>query len=177
MNSDSVLANNEMTSSMGKDKPYASYIKTILGQAAVVVWDNVLQKPVDVILRGNPKKKEEDCIVKVWDAKEDAFFKRMNRSHFQKGVLIPYDYPVDFEPVKTIEQATDAELLEVVNSKYMSLVAKLNKIESIPVLFRMKGIAEEAEKSEKITAAIEKRISELQTAEYIAPSGEPKAEE
>lgn len=177
MNSDSVLANNEMYSSMGKDKPYASYIKTILGQVAVVVWDNVLQKPVDVILHGNPKKKDEDSIIKVWDVKEDSFFKRMNRSHFQKGVLIPYDYPVNVEPVKTIEQATDAELAEIVNSKYISLINRLNKIQSVPVLFRMKGIAEDLEKSEKITSAIEKRISELQTAEYIVPSGEPKEED
>lgn len=172
MNSDRNLAQNEMYSSMVKNKPYAAYIKTILGQVAVIAWDNILQKPMDVILRGNPKKKEEDSIIKVWDEKEDIFFKRVNKSHFLKGVLIPYELPQDVEPVKTVEQSTDAELAEIINSKYMALVSKLNKIESIPVLFRMVGLAEEMEKSEKITSAIQKRISELQTAEYIAPNGE-----
>lgn len=177
MNSDKVLAQNDLASSYGKDKPYASYIKTILGQVAVTVWDSVLQKPTDVILKGDPKKKDEDCIVNVWDAREDEWFKRSNKGHFSKGVLISFTRSSNYEPVKTIEQSTDAELAEIVNSKYMALVAKLNKIESIPVLFRMKGLAEEMEKSEKITSAIEKRISELQTADYISPKSELPEEE
>lgn len=177
MNSDRILAQNELTSSYGKDKPYASYIKTILGQVAVTVWDSVLQKPTDVILRGDPKKKEEDCIVNVWDSREDEWFKRSNRGHFAKGVLISFTRTSNHEPVKTIEQSTDEELAEIINSKYMGFVSKLNKIESIPVLFRMKGLAEDMEKSEKITSAIEKRISELQTAEFIAPKGEVTEEE
>jgi hypothetical protein len=175
MSSNEVLAQNEVYSSIERNEPYSSYIKTILGQVAVTVWDNVLGKPVDVILKGDIKKKDEDCIVKLWDAKEDAFFRRVNRNHFTKGVLIPYKMPANVEPKKTVEQATDEELAKIINSKYMSLVAELNKIESVPVLFRMKNLAEELEKSEKITSVIEKRISELQVAEYIRP--EPEQEE
>lgn len=162
-----VLVKNEMYALMKDGKPYTAYIKTILGQVAVTVWDNVLEKPVDVILKGDPKKKGDDCIVKLWDAKEDSFFQRMNRGHFAKGNLIAYKVPENVEPKRTVEQSSDEELTKIVNSKYMSLVAELNKIKSIPVLFRMKNLAEELEKSEKITSVIEKRISELQTAEYI----------
>lgn len=174
MNTSEVLAKNEIYASMGEGKPYSSYIKTILGQVAVTVWDNVLEKPVDVILRGDPKKKDDDAIVKLWDAKEDSFFKRVNRRHFQKDLLIRYEYPENAEPVKTIGQSTDEELAKIVNSKYLSLVAELNKIESIPTLFRMKGIAEDLDKSEKITSVIEKRISELQEAEYRVPANKPE---
>lgn len=177
MNSDMTLARNEIYSAIDTDRPYKSYIKTILGQVAVTVWDNLLQKPVDVILKGNPKRKEEDAIVNVWSAREDSFFQRVNRKHFLKGVLIPYDMPVKAEPVKTIEQSTDEELTTIVNSKYMALLAHLNKIESVAVLFRMKMLAEELEKSEKITSAIEKRISELQAVQYANAEGSEEEEE
>jgi hypothetical protein len=175
MNSSDVLAKNEIYSSMERNEPYSSYIKTILGQVAVTVWDNVLEKPVDVILKGDPKKKEEDSIVKLWDVKEDSFFRRVNRRHFDKGLLVSYTQPQNVEVKKTVEQSSDEELTKIVNSKYMTLVAELNKINSIPVLFRMKGIAEELEKSEKWTATIEKRISEIQAAEY-APVAQSKEE-
>jgi len=171
MNQD-VLAQNDMYSSMENEKPFACYIKTILAQVAVTVWDNVQKKPVDVILHGDPKKKDEDSYVKVWSQQEDGFLKRVNRGHFKKGVLVSYKLPENYEPPVTIEQASDEELTVIVNSKWIAFVNRINKIESIPVLFRMRGIAEELEKSEKVTSAIEKRISELQTAEYITPNNQ-----
>lgn len=177
MNSEVVLARNEVNASGEMDKPYASYIKTILGQVAVTVWDNVLDKPVDVILKGNPKKKDEDTIVKVWSPKEDGFFQRMNRGHFKRGTIIPYTMPEKVEEVRTIEQSTDEELAKIVNMKFLGLQAKLNEVTSVPVLYRMKVIAEELDKSEKITRAIEKRISELQVAEYIRPEASVEEEE
>ncbi len=164
--SQDVLSKNEIYSAMEANRPYASYIKTILGQVAVTVWDSTLEKPVDVILNGNPKKKEPGCIVNVWNVKEDAVFKRLNVRLFNKGVLIPYQAPEEAPAEKTVEQSTDEELKAIVNSKYMALVAKLNKIESVPVLFRMMGLAEEMDKSAKITGAIEKRISEIQEGAY-----------
>lgn len=176
MNSDVVLAKNEVFASADMEKPYASYIKTILGKVAVTVWDTTLEKPVDVILMGNPKKKDEDCIVKVWSAKEDSFFKRMNIRHFKKGLIIPYTAPVDVVPEQIIEQASDEELSKIVSMKWMALVAQLNKIQSVPVLFRMKNLAEEMDKSSKITDAIVKRISEIQAAEYTRKD-EPSVEE
>ena len=166
MSSNTVLARNDAINSYENGTPFSSYIKTILGKVLVTVWDNDLGKPVEVLLEGNPRKKDEDSIVKLWNAKDDAFFKRMNLKHFKAGRLIAYKVEDIPEQVKTVEQASDEELAKIVNMKYMALVAELNKIESVPVLFRMRGIAEELEKSEKITSVIEKRISELQDAAY-----------
>lgn len=177
--SQDVLSKNEIYSAMEANTPYSSYIKTILGQVAVTVWDSTLEKPVDIILNGNPKKKDPGCIVNVWNVKEDAVFKRLNVRLFKKGIIIPYELPVAAPEEKSVEQSTDEELKAIVNSKYMALVAKLNKIESVPVLFRMKGLAEEMDKSAKITEAIEKRISEIQMAEYqkLQPKTETQDEE
>lgn len=166
MSSDTVLARNEVYSAMEMDRPFASYIKTILGKVAVTVWDITLEKPVDVILKGNPKRKDEECIVKVWSVKEDAFFKRVNQNHFRKGLIIPLIMEDKPAPEKTIEQATDDELKEIINSRFLALQNKLNKVNSIPVLFRMLGIAQDEEKSDKIIKAIEARISEVQALEY-----------
>lgn len=164
---DAVLARNELFSAMDNDKPFACYIKTILGKVRVAMWDNFTERPIDVILEGDPKKKDAGCIVKVFSERENSFFKRMNASHFKKGTLISYTLPEDTVVEKTIEQSTDEELRTIVNSRFLALTNKLNSIESVPVLFRMLNIAEEEEKSEKITRAIQARISELQTAEYI----------
>jgi hypothetical protein len=172
------LAKNEVLSSLEHEEAYSSYIKTILGKVLVTVWDADLEKPAEVLLEGNPRNKDDGSIVKLWTAKEDSFFKRMNRKHFAAGRLIPYKMESVADEKKTVEQASDEELAKIVNLKYMALVAELNKITSVPVLFRMKGIAEDLEKSEKITSVIEKRISELQSAEYTQPKKfEPNKED
>lgn len=172
----SVLSRNEVFSKMETGKPYASYAKTILGKVMVTVWDSAMEKPTEVILEGNPKKKEASSIVSVWSEKENSVFKRMNQNHFKKGVIIPYTIPDDVIEEKTIEQSTDEELEAIVNLKYLALVNKLNKVETVPVLSRMLAIAKELDKSAGITGAIEKRISELQVAEF-APKTPIKVEE
>jgi hypothetical protein len=165
MTGDLTLAKNDLFASMEHGKPFASYIKTILGKVAVTTWDNFLGKPVDVILQGDPRRKDVDCIVNVWSEKENAFFKRANTRHFKKGTIIPYTAPEVVEEEKAIEQFTDAELEEIVKMKYQGFLHKVNKIESVPVLFRMKTIAEDIERH-KYIPPIEVRISELQAAEF-----------
>ena len=178
MSRDETLARNELYAAIDSGIPRASYVKTILGNVLVTVWDNFLNKPVEVILKGNPKNKEKDAIVSVFSDREKAFFERANAILFKKGLVIPYTMPTDVKPEKTIEQATDEELTDIVNSKFLKLQNHLSQIESIPVLFRMISIAEELEKSEKITGAIQKRISELQAKEYAPKNAnEPVVEE
>lgn len=170
-----VLDRNELFAAIDTDKPKASYIKTILGKVMVTVWDNFLDRPTDVILQGNPKTKDKGCIVSVFSAREKAFFERTNLKLFKKGLIVPYEMPEAPAVEKIIEQSTDAELSEIINSKFLSLTNKLNKIDSIPVLFRMLNLAEEQDKSNKITGAIQARISELQVAEY-SPKDKPVEE-
>lgn len=175
-NTNQVLGRNEIYSSMNQGRPYASYIKTILGKVDVILWDNFNEAPMEILLTGNPKKREDTSIVDVWSEKEDVFFRRVNSRLFSKGVLIPYTRPEAPAVVeRPIEQSTDEELSAIVNSKFLALQNHLNKIESIPVLFRIRGIAEELEKSAKIINAIEARISEIQTAE-LSPKRELEEE-
>lgn len=167
MEATQVLSMNELYSAMNGGKPYQSYKKTIMGQALVKVWDNFTQSPLEIIVRGDPRRDLESCIIDVWSDKEKVFFERMNKRQFDAGVIIPYTRVEVTEPeAKKIEQYSDEELKVIVNSKYLALSATLNKVESVAVLFRLRSIAEEEEKSDKIIKAIEARISELQTAEF-----------
>jgi hypothetical protein len=164
MSSD-VLSRNELTV-IDESKPYASYVKTILGRVGVTVWDRFTQTPAYVILSGDPHRKAETAIVDVWNQREDSFLRRNNKRQFEKGILIPYTRPENVVVETPIEQFTDEQLKEIVNSKFLALQNRLNKIQGVPVLFRMINIAEDLEKSSKITDAIKARISEIQLAEY-----------
>jgi hypothetical protein len=169
----SVLNKNEIYSTMNGGKPLKTYKKTIMAQAAINVWDSFTDSPTQIIVKGDPNRNPDSCLIDVWTEKEKVFFERTNRTHFQSGVLISFDRPEVEEVVeKPIEQYTDEELSVVINSKFMSLSNTLNKITSTAVLFRMVSLAKKLEKSEKIIKAIEARASELQASEYL-----PKASE
>ncbi len=161
----------DIYSAMQTGKPFKSYQKTILGKACVTTWDSFNNVPAFVILEGDPKKTEVGTVVDVWDEKEDMFFKKMNRNHFQTGVLREI---VREEPVQEhrIEDSTDEELLELIKGKFFSIQSQLNKIDSEAVIFRILRLARENEKSEKLIKAIEARLSEIQN--Y---SGETSTEE
>lgn len=171
--SQDVLARNELYT-IDESKPYASYIKTILGRVGVNVWDRFTNTPAYTILSGDPRRKDETSIVDVWNQREDAFFRRNNQRHFEKGIIIPHTRQINVPTETPIEQFSDEQLKEIVNSKFLALQNKLNKIESVAVLFRMVTIAEELDKSSKITDAIQARISEIQMAEYTQ---KPEAKE
>ena len=168
MTATDVLGRNELLS-IEEEKPYASYIKTILGRVGVNVWDRFTNTPAYIILSGDPKRKDSGCIVDVWTQKEDAFFRRSNERHFAKGTLIAYSRPLNIVEETKIEQYTDEQLKELINSRFAGLNKRLNEIESIPVVYRMMSLASEMEKSERIINALKARISELQMAEYIVP--------
>lgn len=165
--SDLTLARNELYAGMDNDKPHASYIKTILGKVAVTVWDNFLDKPVDVVLHGDPRRKDSDCIVNVWSEKENAFFKRANVRHFNKGVLISYQVPEAKVQERGVEQSSDEELSAMLKLKFLAFQQKINNIESIAVLYRILNLAQESDRL-KYASHVEKRISELQVTEFPA---------
>lgn len=173
MNTSEMLGRNDYAAMVSGGKPYKAYIKTILGKVLVKYWDNFTNSPAEMLLYGDPKKRDETCIVKVWNEREDAYFKSTNRQHLKQGTIINYELPEVTEPVETpIEQASDETLKEIINSKFMALQNKLNKIDSVAVLFRMKNLADEMDKSEKIVRAIEARISEVQSSEYTTSNSE-----
>ena len=162
-----VEGKNAMLAAMKDGKPYRTYKKTILAGVFVEVWDNFVDNAVGMILKGDPNKNDPDCFYHAWTEQDDAYFRRVphNRRHLELGEVIPVEYKVE-EIKKTIETSSDAELKEIVNSKFLALRNSLNKTESVAVLYRILNIAREEEKSEKIIKEIEARLSEVQEKEF-----------
>ena len=154
----------DIFSAMQTGKPYKSYIKTILGQVYVVRLDSFSNQPAGVLLKGNPRNKDEECIIDVWSEKEDVFFKRMNARLFKIASIIAYERP-EVETLSEeddINSSTDEELVTILNSKYLAFSSSVNKITSEGALFRLLGLARENEKSEKYIKFIELRLATIQ---------------
>ena len=145
--------------------PYGSYIKTILGKMFVSVWDSFENRAEGIILQGDPRKKEENSIVDVWSQEEDYYFRSKNKRLLETGQIIAYTRK-DEERERTIEEYSDDELTVIINSKFFTLQNVLNNTSSTAVLFRIKNLAQELEKSDKLIKAIEARISEVQAEEF-----------
>lgn len=167
-----------MYSMMQTGKSYKRYIKTILGKLYVNVLNPFTDKPDGLIIRGNPQANKEDCIVEVWNDKQDVFFKRMNKRHFEQGFLIEYNPKKEIKKKKSPNQVTDEELIEILNSRFFKFQSEISKFTSPAPLQRLLFLAGEEEKSEKIVKAIEAKIAELQAKEYgLEDTGEEEKEE
>ncbi len=156
---------NLISSALRGGTPLKSYIKTILGKVYVTVWDSFENKPVGMLLEGDPRRAEESCIIDIWTPEEDYFFKNKNKTHLQTGDVIVYSRKQE-EKERTVEEYSDDELKEVISSKFFTFQNVLNNTESIAVLFRIKNLAQEMEKSDKLIKVIDARISEVQAEEF-----------
>jgi|WetSurSiteA1Bulk_404760.scaffolds.fasta_scaffold11461_3 hypothetical protein len=139
--------------------PYATYKKTTLGKVFVSVLDPFSGNPVGIILEG--EKGDEKEMIDVWNETEDVFFKKMNRLQFDQGYIIPCIRESKETP-KPLEQYSDTELKELLSMKYFAFQKLLSEITTTAVAQRLLDLAREMEKSEKITLAIETKLSELQ---------------
>ncbi len=158
---------NEYFSAMSTGKPLKTYKKTILGRVYVTALDMMtgVPTPTGFILEGDPKRNDPGSMIDIWSEQEDYFFKRTNKRHLDQGVIIEFKRSAEVEKPKTIEQSSDDELKAMINKPFLALQATINKTNSIATLFRIKTLAEELEKSEKVVRAIESRISEVQDAQ------------
>jgi hypothetical protein len=145
--------------------PFKSYIKTILGRVYVTVWNPFEDIPEGVILYGDPRKQEESCIVDVFNEQEDYFFRTKNKLHLQTGDVIAFVRKEE-EKERTPEEFSDEELKEVLSKPFFSIQKLVNDTVSVALLFRIKNLAQEMEKSEKVISTIEARLSEVQAAEF-----------
>lgn len=145
--------------------PLKSYIKTILGKVHVTVWNSMENRPEELLLEGDPRRGDEESIIDIWSQEEDYFFKNKNRLHLKTGDVISYARKTE-EKERTVEEYSDDELKQIINSKFFTLQNVLNNTDSIAVLFRIKSLAQELEKSDKLIKAIEARISEVQAEEF-----------
>lgn len=158
-------------SAMQDGKPYSVYKKSILGQVYVQAINPFNGEPEGILLKGNHLANDENCFIQLWSVKEHEFFKRTNKLHIQKGYLIPVEVPKYVKTVDTYtgidySQYTDEEIDSVLNSPFLSLRAHLNKSDSEPYALRILDRARVLEKSNKIVAAIQSRIEEIQLSTY-----------
>jgi hypothetical protein len=155
----------EIYSAMQTGRPTKSYQKTILGKVCVTFWDSFNNVPGYFILEGDPKKTEDGTVIDVWDEKEDVFFHRMNKSHFQSGILREITR-ANLPQEPRVEDSSDEELSKILKEKFFTIQSWLNKVDSEALIFRLLTIAREEEKSEKLVKAIEARLTEIQQPEY-----------
>lgn len=159
-------SNTEQTvfSASQTEKPYKSYRKTILGQVYVRILNPFNDKDTLGLILSGETNKEDTAIVSVWTPKEDQYLRTMNKSHFERGFLVEYETP-DTRKVTEEEKfntLSDAELDDLLSSKWFSLQAAVNKMTSEAPLYRLLTAALEQDKSEKIINLIKGRLSEVQ---------------
>lgn len=152
----------QTASAMQAGKPFKTYKKVVLGRVYVSALDPFTGQPSGVMLYGDPKRDDKTCYIDMWTERDDNFFKRANEVHFKAGYILESRPIEKKEEELPIEQYSDDQLKGIINLRYLALQAKLNKIESEPVLYRMIGLAKDMEKSAKISGAIEARLSEVQ---------------
>ena len=119
---------------MQEGKPYARYIKTIIGSLAVNILDPVRILPTTVVLVGDPAKCDpESIVVDVWTPAEDRYLKAHNRDHFESGRLVPYD-PSNTADKVMVNQITDAEIEALILDSVGRLKRKLSEFTSdVPI--------------------------------------------
>lgn len=159
--------NSGVYAAMQTGQPYSSYIKTIVGKIYVTILNPFYGEPVGKIIEGDPRgKNKESCIIDTWSEKEDVFFRRMNRAHFEKGNIIPYVRKAEEINDEFVNDITDEMIDTLLGSRFLVLQNAVNKFTSPPPVFRILNRARELEKSEKIIKFLEGKLSELQLKEY-----------
>ena len=152
----------DIYSLMQTGDPYRSYFKTVPSKLYLTIWDSFDGKPKGLIIQGTDV---ESCIVDVWSEKEDVFLRRANKRHFDMGYLVPHTRK-EKEVSEPVNVYTEEELDELLNSPFLKLQSAVNKMTSVAPIFRMISLAKAQEKSEKILAFLEGKLSELQMQEY-----------
>lgn len=165
-----------MSDAMMEGEPYARYKKTILGKVYVTVLDPYSDEPEGRILQGNPNRPDEldTQIVEVWDARQDSFFRKVNKKHFDAGRVV--SIVGELPTVSTSPNAiSDADLDVLLDGRQTRFLAFLNRLETFteeaPV-YRLLNRARELEKSEKIIKHMEDKLAKLQAAQYETEASE-----
>jgi hypothetical protein len=148
----------KLYNALQEGEPVSQFRKTVVSQVCVKRINAFTGLVEEIILSGDGK----NSIVSLWTPAEDKFFKEMNDLHLRNGTLVPYTPPV-VEPEKMLEDASDEEITEMVNSRFLKLSKSvLNQTTSEEFVNKLLMKAKELEKSDKIIAAIETRLAEIQ---------------
>lgn len=155
----------DIYSAMQTGKPYKTYKKVILGKVYLRVLNPFDDKPMGVHLVGNPKRNSEGCFFHTWNEKQDVFLKRMNKAHFKDGTLVETELKPKQEDQneKLYSDYTEADIEEIVKSKFFALVKVLEDAESEAFVYRILSKAEELDRPEATINAIQERLSDIQS--------------
>ena len=135
----------KMYADMQVDKPYATYKKTILGKIHITVLSPFSGEPEGLILFTDKDNKDTEYI-DVWSEKEDRFFRKQNHLHIKVGNIIKTTRE-EVEEERTIEQFSDEELAELVDSHYATFQKVLREeVNTEAVALRLLSLAKEKDK-------------------------------
>jgi len=170
---DNTFMSPEYYAAMQIGKPLKVYKKVILAKVFVQILNPYSGLPEGTILQGIPSRNDEGCFVPIWSAKEDVFFVSMNKIHILDGAIseVPVEVYMSAMSLESDDKKinygsfTEQQVEDIVNSKFMSLRATLNKADSESFIYRLLDKAKELEKSDAITKAITARLSEIQSLE------------
>lgn len=85
-------------------------------------------------------------------------FKLANKAAILSGLIMPVDEPsIEWETENTFSD----EELEVLTKNYLALKSKLQKVDSLPTLYRILETAKNNDRSRKTLTLIEARIEEI----------------
>lgn len=153
----------EIFEMMQEDKPYAMYIKTVMGQVLVRILDPMRILPAEVMLVGDPATaKLEDITVRVWTKAEDRYLRTNNKPHFEKGYLVPYSKPEGFKEATLVNQITDEEIEHILSQPFYALTNRLALFTSSAPVRRFLLAAEKMNRPVKTINYIKNTLSNLE---------------
>lgn len=163
------MTKRSITDAMMEGEPFARYKKMILGKVYVTALDPFSDEPEGIVLYGNPNNPDQldTQIIEIWDERQDLFFRKVNKKHFETGRLGLVEQ-VEETPVSP-NDVTDAfldTLLDGRKTRFLAFKNRLNEFTSEAPLFRLLNRARELEKSEKLIKHIETKLAEVQQEPY-----------
>lgn len=151
-------------SKMQKGNPLRTYKKEIRGQLLIRILNPFNPTIVEeLILQGNPgdlgNKKQ---FIDLWTEEEVAFFEVSNEEAIKEGRVILWTKEVPREIEKSINNLSDEEIEELVNSPFIKLKNTVGKMTSEAAVHRVIRKAEEVERPEKTMLFLRETLAKLQ---------------
>lgn len=149
-----------------ENKPFIQYRKATIGKISIRTIDPLTGDEVEKIIEGTPGINK--CLIPMWSAFEDTYFKRNNDYHFKQGNLIVNDSSVAMEEEESpiINNISDEEIKSALSDKFFTVKNILDKLTSVTPVQRMLAIAEEMNRPIGTINAIKAKLSKLQEEEF-----------
>ena len=143
------------------------YVKACVGRLAIQRIDPFTGREETVILKGdvtNPEVDKDEITVLLYTDLDAQWFKRANKKLIERGLLVPDTTKA--REAFLVNSISDDEIEKVLSEPFFSLKAKLDKFTSPTPVDRIRRKAKLMNKTVGTVNAIEKRLAELQEAEF-----------